>query len=135
MNVTQILASAANAANLLSLAGVPINPAILTTINKALPVISAVQNITAHPPTSISAAVNDLATVAGSLQSTGLASADVEVQTILAEVSKYSASIKNFESGQASVVITYNVSVEGVNKKAYVVTFLEGGPAAQSLGL
>jgi hypothetical protein len=129
MNVTQILASAANAANLLSLAGVPINPAILTTINKALPVISAVQNITAHPPTSISA------TVAGSLQSTGLASADVEVQTILAEVSKYSASIKNFESGQASVVITYNVSVEGVNKKAYVVTFLEGGPAAQSLGL
>jgi hypothetical protein len=135
MNAGKILASAANAANLLALAGVPIPPAILTTINKAIPVISAVQDITAHPPTGISVAVSDLATIAGSLQSTGLTSADAEVQTILAEVSKYFASINNFASGQAAVVLTYNVSIEGVNKKAYVVTLIEGGAAAQSLGL
>lgn len=129
------MASASNAANLLALAGVPIPAPILSTINKALPVVSAVQSIVQQPPTSLTEAVNDLAVVASTIEATGVAGADAEIQAIQGEVNKYKASKKDFESGQAWTLFTYTVSVNGENRKAHVTTFLDGGPAAQVLGL
>lgn len=135
MNATQVMASASNAANLLALAGVPIPAPILNTINKALPVVSAVQSIVQQPPQNVTEAVDDLAVVASTIESTGVAAADAEIQAIQGEVNKYKASKKDFESGQALMMFTYTVSVNGENRKAHVATFLDGGPAAQVLGL
>lgn len=135
MNATQVLASAGNAANLLALAGVPIPAPILETVNKALPVVSLVQTIVQKPPQNVTDAVNDLAAVASKIEATGIAGADAEIQAILNEVGKYNASLKDFETGQAVTVLTYTASVNGEQKKAHLVTFLDGGPAAQALGL
>lgn len=135
MNASQILSSAANIVSLLAVAGVPIPASVLNVVNKGASVVNAVQTITSNPPTNITGAVSDLATAAGALQQTGLASADAEIETILNQVKQYTASLSNFESGQVAIVLDYNVSLNGTQKKAYLATFLEGGAAATALGL
>lgn len=134
MNVATILSSGAQAISLLALAGVPVPTSLLNVINKAAPIATAVQTIASNPPTNITSAVSDLATVAGAVEVTGLASADTEIATILAEVKKYTSSIANFESGQLVILLTYPVTVNGKAETADLVTYLQGGPAAQALG-
>ncbi len=134
LNIPQILASAANVINVLSGAGVAIPATVVNTAAKALPIISAVQNVVANP-SNVAQDVADLAAIAATIAPTGVAAADTEIQTILGEVSKYTQDLANLEAGQAVVVASSSISLNGKVQKLTLAIFVEGGAAAQSLGL
>jgi hypothetical protein len=135
MNIAQILLSAANIIKILGDLGTPVPVSIVNTAAKAIPIISAVQNISVSPPMNLVQTVNDFATIAATIAPIGIAAADSEIQTILGEVSKYAASIANLQAGQAVIVGSSMISINGKTEKVSLAMFIEGGAAAQSLGL
>lgn len=136
MNILSIFEEAAAAISTLAAAGVPIPPALTTTLTKATTVVSTVQNIAANPPHNALAVVSDIAAVAAAIPTnTGMAGADSSIAKIIGELQTYETWRKNIESGQVGVDFSAPYSVNGVEKKLITVSFLEGGTAAQSLGL